>query len=88
MISSIAARICPFDQGSVIAARTAARSRVMPLAKDAMRLVPASVIHDSRSLAAFLRIIVWNLSIRPRASTSMGTPASIAAMVTVSALLR
>jgi hypothetical protein len=34
------------------------------------------------------RAIAWNLSIRQRASTSMGTPASMAAMVTVSDLLR
>ena len=35
-----------------------------------------------------LRIIEWNLSIRLRASTNAGTPASIAAMMMVSALLR
>jgi hypothetical protein len=38
-----------------MAARTAARSRVMPLAKEARRLVAASVIHGSRSLATLVR---------------------------------
>ena len=77
----------PFDQGSVMAADTAALSFSIPLAKGANRLSRASAIHGSSSVLAFLRIIVWNRSIRLRAWIKAGTPASMAAMVIVSALL-
>ena len=66
----------------------AARSRMMTLAKDAMRLLPASAIHGSRSSASFLRIMEWKPAIRLRASTRRGTAASMAAIMTMSALLR
>ena len=39
--------VCPFDQGSVIAARTPVRSRRMPLAKEATRLLLAQLVHPT-----------------------------------------
>jgi hypothetical protein len=56
------------DRGSAMVALTAERSRMMPLAKEAMRLVLASLSHSSTSDAVFLRFIAWNLSVRPGAS--------------------
>lgn len=53
---------------------------MMPLTKDAMRLLPASAIHGSRSSASFLRIMEWKAAIRLRASTSRGAPTSMAAI--------
>ena len=80
--------VWPFDHGSVMAAWTATRSRVMSLAKEAIMLLLAAKTQASNSLVAFVQIIAWNRSIRSRASTSRGTPVSMAAMVTVSDLLR
>ena len=48
------------------------------------RLVRARSSQQSRSAAAFLRVMVWNAAITSRASTSRGTSFSIAAIVTVS----
>lgn len=49
----------------------------------------SSILHiapkgSASSAAAFWRIMEWNLALISRASTSLGTPASIAAMVTES----
>jgi hypothetical protein len=49
----------------------------------AMRLLPASAIHGSRSSASFLRIMEGKQAIKLHASTSRGTPASMAAIMTV-----
>ncbi len=80
--------VWPFDQGSVMAAWTAALSLRMPLAKEAIRLALAVAIQGSRSAASFWRSMAWNRSTNMRASTRMGTRPSMAAIVTVSALLR
>jgi hypothetical protein len=50
--------VCPFDQGSKMAALTAALSLAMPVAKDVIRLALASAIQGSRSSATFLRMMV------------------------------
>ncbi len=72
-------------QGRVIAARTAASSFATPVANEATRLARARSIHGVRPASALRRIIMWNSEMISRASTRVGTPASIAATVTVSA---
>lgn len=79
--------VCPFDQGDVIAARTAAWSLPTPLANEATRLARARSIQGARPASVLRRIIRWNSAMISRASTRVGTPASIAATVTVSALV-
>ncbi len=78
--------VCPLDQTEAIAARTAAMSFVTPLAKEATRLARDRSIQASCSVSAFARTIAWKAAIASRASTSRGTPPSIAATVTVSDL--
>jgi hypothetical protein len=72
------------DQGSVIAARTAASSFATPLANEATILARARSIHGVSPSSALRRIIKWKSAMISRASTRVGTPASIAATVTVS----
>ena len=56
-----------------------------PLANEARRLVRARSIHGVSPATALRRIIIWKSAMISRASTSVGTPASMAATVTVSA---
>ena len=76
--------VCPLDQAEVIAARTAALPFVTPLAKDATRLGARPFDPGVELGFGFVRTIAWNAAIVSRASTSKGTPPSIAAMVIVS----
>lgn len=78
--------VCPLDQAEMIAARTAALSLMIPLAKDATRLAFAHSIQASSSPSSFFRIISWKAAMMLRASTSSGTPSSTAAIVTASDL--
>lgn len=57
--------VCPFDQGKVTAARTAASS---PRANDATRLAPGRSIQSDSSAAAWRRTIAWNSAMISRAS--------------------
>src|ERR1700726_4094397 len=85
-LTSLSFVICPstwpFDQGCVIAARTAAMSLRTPVAKDETRLALAFAIQASSLASSFFRIISWNWSMSVRAATRDGTPASMAAMTT------
>src|ERR1700688_907999 len=83
----ICASTWPFDQGCVIAARTAALSLRTPVARDETRLAFACAIQASSLASSFFRIMSWNWSMSVRASTRDGTPASTAAMTTASALV-
>ena len=60
-----------------MAALTAARLRMMPLAKGAMRLTSATLGHRSKSDAVVLPFIAWNLSVRPSASNHPRRPRSV-----------
>ncbi len=73
--------VCPLDQGSTIAALTAASSASMPNAKDASSLSAASRIHDARSLGFLAAIMVWKRSRRLRAATIVGEAVSIATLM-------
>ena len=70
-LTSLSFVICPsvwpLDHGSVMAARTAALSLVIPVANDAIKLARASMIQRSNSASVRLRIMVWNLSMSMRA---------------------
>ena len=57
------------------------------LANEATRLARARSIHGGSPASALRRIIKWNSAMISRASTRVGTPASIAATVTVSAFV-
>ncbi len=77
--------VCPFDQGNVIAARTAASSFATLLSNEATRLARPRLSRGASPVAALRRIIVWNSAMISRASTSAGMLASMAATATVSA---
>ena len=80
--------VYPLDQAELIAVRTAAVSFVTPLVKNATRLARARSIQASSSVSAFVRTIAWNKAIVSRASTSKGTPPSIAATVNLTPVCR
>ncbi len=71
----------------MIAARTAASSLATPLANEVTKLARARSIYVTRPASVLRRIIKWNSAMISQASTRVGTPASIAATVTVSAFL-
>jgi hypothetical protein len=71
----------------VIAALTAISSFATPLANEATRLARARSIHGMSPSSVLRRIIKWNSAMISRVSTRLGTPASIAATVTVSAFV-
>ncbi|MDA9405183.1 hypothetical protein XH79_41475 [Bradyrhizobium sp. CCBAU 45389] len=77
------------DHGEVIAAGTAASSFATPLENEATRLAltRARSIHGMRPASVLRRIIRWNSAMISRASTRVGTPASIAETVTASAFV-
>ncbi len=80
---------CPFDQGDDMAARTAASSFRTPRPNDETRPDSAVSIHAARkSEPTFRRIASWKVSMTDLASTSSGTPFSMAATVIVSDLVR
>ncbi|TFV29785.1 hypothetical protein E4K64_36995 [Bradyrhizobium frederickii] len=62
-------------------------SLATPLANEATRLARARSIHVMRPASVLRRIIRCNSAMISRASTKVGTPASIAAIVTVSAFV-
>jgi hypothetical protein len=59
-----------------------------PLANEATKLERARAIQAASSASTLLRTMAWNAAMSSRASTSSGTPLSIAAMVIVSAFER
>jgi hypothetical protein len=73
--------VCPFDQGEVIAAWTAASSFITPRANESTRLARTRSIQGNSSALALRRIIKWNSAMISRASTRVGTLPSIAATV-------
>ena len=74
--------------GAGHAARTAASSLPTPLANEATRLVRARSMQGPSPSTALLRMIMWKSAMISRASTRVGTPASMAATVTVSTFER
>jgi hypothetical protein len=70
-----------------IAVRTASVLRETPFANDATRLSRPRSIQGIRSASALCRIMSWKPVTRVLASTSVGTPVSTAALVTVSAFV-
>ena len=60
----------------------------MPFTKDPSRLGAASEIHGSRSALLWHWIMVWNLSMRSRATTSAGAASSMIAIVRATVLDR
>ena len=76
----------PLDQDRLSAAVTAASSFMTPVAKEATRLDRARSTQVPSSATARLRIMPRKPAMSSRASTSSGTPVSIAATVSVSDL--